>query len=91
MRRTGNHAIVSWIQAQEKLLDKGVVFHINNIAVNENPYRYKYQNLCYYFPQYKWSIEQFEQQKSGNLTSKYCLIYSYEDYALSDIFSDKFE
>ncbi|MGK7951238.1 MAG: hypothetical protein AB4368_21255 [Xenococcaceae cyanobacterium] len=91
LRRTGNHAIISWIQAQEKLLNKGAVFHINNVVINENPYRYKYQNLCYHFPQHKWSIEQFKQQKSGNLTSKYCLIYSYEDYALAEIFSHKFE
>ena len=91
LRRTGNHAIISWIQEQEKEQKQGSVFHINNVVTNENPYRYKYQNLCYYFPQYKWSIEQFKNQKKGNLTLKYCLIYSYEDYALEEIFSDQFE
>ncbi len=91
LRRTGNHAIISWIQEQEKAQKQGTVFHINNVEINENPYRYKYHNLCYHFPQYKWSIEKFKQQKIGNLTPKYCLIYSYEDYALAEVFSHKFE
>lgn len=91
LRRTGNHAILSWIQAQEKEQNKGEVYHLNNVMANENPYRYKYQNLCYHFPQHQWAIEQFKHQKTGNLTHRYCLIYSYEDYALEEVFSHKFE
>jgi hypothetical protein len=87
MRRTGNHAIINWIKEQEK----GQVLHLNNLVPNENPYRYKYQNLNSHFPQYQWSIEQFKTQAKGNLTYKDCLIYSYEDFALKEIFSQSFE
>jgi hypothetical protein len=75
MRRTGNHAIISWMEAQEE----GKVWHLNNLKVNENPYRYKYQNLSYYFPQHQWSINNFKKQAKGELTAKDCLLYSYED------------
>ncbi|AFZ34441.1 hypothetical protein Sta7437_0854 [Stanieria cyanosphaera PCC 7437] len=87
MRRTGNHAILSWMQAQQE----GSVWHLNNVKVNENPYRYKYQNLSYYFPQHQWSINNFKQQVKGELTPKDCLLYSYEDYELEKIFSQLFE
>ncbi len=89
LRRTGNHAIVSWIQEQQKSM--GSVLHLNNIKVNENPYRCKCQNLSYYFPEHKWSIEQYKLQGRGNLIPRDCLIYSYEDYPLEYIFSKRFE
>ncbi|MDY6783746.1 MAG: hypothetical protein SW833_14600 [Cyanobacteriota bacterium] len=87
LRRTGNHALLNWIKEQEK----GEVWHLNNVQSQENPYRYKYNNLSEFFPNNKWSIDRFKNQAKGNLTPKDCLIYNYEDYALSDVFSEKFE
>ena len=89
LRRTGNHAIVSWIQEQQKIM--GSILHLNNVKINENPYRYKCQNLSYYFPEHKWAINQYKVQGRGNFIPRDCLIYSYEDYPLENIFSKRFE
>ncbi len=89
LRRTGNHAILTWIQEQQKLM--GTVLHLNNLKVDENPYRYKCQNLSYYFPEHKWAIEQYKSQGRGHFIPRDCLIYSYEDYPLECIFSKRFE
>ena len=89
LKRTGNHAIIFWIAEQEKPLGK--YCSLNNVKVNENPYRYKYQNLSYYFPQHQWSINNYKKQARGDFISRDCLVYSYEDYSLAQIFSDKFE
>ena len=89
LRRTGNHAVIGWIEEQHKLV--GTTFHLNNVPINANPYRHKYQNLSYYFPQHQWSIEQYKEQAKGKFIERYCLIYSYEDYSLKQIFNDRFE
>jgi hypothetical protein len=89
LKRTGNHAITTWILEQQKLTGK--VAHLNNVKVNENPYRCKYQNLIYYYPEYKRKIEQYRKQGQGNFIPRDCLIYSYEDYPLEHIFTQDFE
>jgi hypothetical protein len=89
LRRTGNHAILSWIQEQQKLM--GTVLHLNNLKVDENPYRCKCQNLSYYFSEHKWAIEQYKLQGRGHFSPRDCLIYSYEDYPIERIFSRRFE
>jgi hypothetical protein len=85
--RTGNHAIINWLRSQVK----GKVFHINNLIVDENPYRYKYYNLLDFYPQHKTRIKNYRLQAEGNLVTRDCLIYSYEDYDLNRVFSDRFE
>ena len=89
LKRTGNHAIIYWIEEQEKLSKQCCV--LNNVKVNENPYRYKYQNLKYYFPQHQWAINHYKKQSQGNFILRDCLVYSYEDYSLPKIFSNHFE
>ena len=49
MRRTGNHTIINWVKSQHA----GKVEFINNVLANENPYRYKYQNLEDHYPEHK--------------------------------------
>lgn len=89
LRRTGNHAVIGWIEDQHKLV--GTTFHLNNVKIDENPYRHKHQNLSYYFPKHQWSIERYQKQAKGEFIKRDCLIYSYEDYSLSQIFSNYFE
>ncbi|OZH53967.1 hypothetical protein AFK68_14040 [Hydrocoleum sp. CS-953] len=87
MKRTGNHAIMNWVKSQHT----GEVGFLNNVAANENPYRYKYENLQDNFPEHKWAIEHNRQQAKGYFIKRDCLIYSYEDFPLDQIASDKFE
>ncbi|NER06925.1 MAG: hypothetical protein F6K17_32260 [Okeania sp. SIO3C4] len=87
MKRTGNHAIINWVKSQHN----GEVGFINNVLANQNPYRYKYENLQDKFPEHKWAIEHNRQQAKGNFIKRDCLIYSYEDFPLEQIASDKFE
>ena len=87
MRRTGNHTIINWVKSQHT----GKVEFINNVLANENPYRYKYQNLEDHYPEHKWAIEHYRQQAKGNFIKRDCLIYSYEDFPLDQVASDKFE
>ena len=89
LRRTGSHAIISWIVEQKK--QQGSILHLNNLKVDRNPYRYKGQNLIYYHPEHKWAIEQYKKQGKGNFIPRDCLIYSYEDYPLERIFTQYFE
>lgn len=89
LRRTGNHAIIHWMEEQQKP-DKNVC-HLNNLKVNENPYRHKYQNLSYYYPQHQWAIANYKKQAKGEFLNRDCLIYSYEDYSLERVFSSYFE
>ena len=87
MKRTGNHAIINWVKSQQT----GKVGFINNVLANENPYRYKYKNLEDNFSEHKWAMEHYRQQAKGNFIKRDCLIYSYEDFPLDQIASDKFE
>ncbi|MDY7004751.1 MAG: hypothetical protein SWX82_12545 [Cyanobacteriota bacterium] len=87
MKRTGNHAVINWVKNQHN----GEVGFINNVLANQNPYRYKYENLRDKFPEHKWAIENNRKQAQGNFIKRDCLIYSYEDFPLEQIASDKFE
>ncbi|NES07768.1 MAG: hypothetical protein F6K22_36255, partial [Okeania sp. SIO2F4] len=87
MKRTGNHAIINWVKSQHT----GEVGFINNVVANENPYRYKYENLQDNFPEHKWAIEHNRKQAQGNFIKRDCLTYSYEDFPLEQIAIDKFE
>ncbi|NES79307.1 MULTISPECIES: hypothetical protein [unclassified Okeania] len=87
MKRSGNHAIINWVKSQQN----SDVGFINNVLANQNPYRYKYENLRDKFPEHKWAIEHNRQQAKGNFIKRDCLIYSYEDFPLEQIANDKFE
>ncbi len=87
MKRTGNHAIINWVKSQHT----GEVGFLNNVSANENPYRYKYENLQDNFPKHRQAIKNYIQQAKGDFIKRDCLIYSYEDFPLDQIASDKFE
>lgn len=87
LRRTGNHAIINWLKPQPQ----GKIRHINNLKVGVNPYRYKYERLRDYYPQYEWSKEDYKKEAQGDLVPKELLIYSYEDYELKKVFNNYFE
>ncbi|MGD1805710.1 hypothetical protein ACP6PL_09770 [Dapis sp. BLCC M126] len=88
MKRTGNHAIINWVKSQHT----GEVGFLNNVSANENPYRYKYKNLQDNFPEHnKWAIEHNRKPAKINFIKRDCLIYSYEDFPLDKIASNKFE
>lgn len=74
LRRSGNHAVLSWIFQQ---LPKQVYF-LNNVAAGMSPFR------CYHlhFPQKGYRNEAW-----GNFSEKQYLVYSYEDYSLREICS----
>jgi hypothetical protein len=85
LRRTGNHAIIQWILKQQI----GKVLCLNNLPVDENPYRHRYE-----YPEKNDLAEQvkkLEAEAKGQFTLKDCLIYSYEDHKLQSVFSDRFE
>ncbi|MGP1382269.1 MAG: hypothetical protein ACTS2F_01850 [Thainema sp.] len=76
LRRSGNHAIINWIRHQLS----GNIWHLNNIRPDKNPYRVLYQH----YPK-----DHLKPEAWGNFTPKDALIYSYEDYRLSDIVTSK--
>jgi len=85
LRRTGNHAIMKWVQKQQP----GVVWCLNNLPINENPYRHRYEYPEPLDPQ--WQSERIRAESRGNFSQKDCLIYSYEDYQLKEIVNQDFE
>lgn len=85
LRRSGNHAIIHWIEKQET----GKVRHLNNIRVNRNPYREKYEDLLR--KDKTKDIEWWRQEAKGFFEKKDCLIHSYEDYSLEQITNPVFE
>ena len=85
LRRSGNHAIIRWLEKQQT----GEVLHLNNIRVNENPYRDNYENLLR--KNNSKNIERWQQEARGFFTKKDCLLYSYEDYSLNQIANRRFE
>lgn len=87
MRRTGNHAILEWLKAQAK----GEIQVLNNLEVNVNPYRYKYEHLRDYYPQYEWTINKLKPLAKGEFIFNDWLFYSYEDHDLGKINSRFFE
>ncbi len=78
LRRSGNHAIINWIRKQAT----GKVRHLNNIPAQKNPYRVLYQH----YPK-----ERLQLDAIGKFLKLDCLLYSYEDYALSQITDWRFE
>ena len=83
LRRSGNHLIIRWIEKQ--LI--GVIVHLNNIPVDENPYRFIYnhaQSQRISYPQYQGEegLQRLQREARGGFERKDCLIYSYEDYGL---------
>jgi len=87
MRRTGNHAIWGWMSAQaERPFER-----LNNLEVGVNPYRYKYEVLRDYYPQYEWDINHYAPLARGEFTPKNWIFYSYEDYDLVQITCSEFE
>ena len=71
MRRTGNHAIIDWIKGQQT----GKIEFWNDLKVNINALRQKYENLRENYP----------------FVKKDCLIRSYEDYTLARYYKLEFE
>ncbi|NET62178.1 MAG: hypothetical protein F6K47_40545 [Symploca sp. SIO2E6] len=84
LRRTGNHAIMKWVQKQQP----GVVWCLNNLPVKENPYRHRYEYPERLDPQ--WQLERIRNEARGNFSKKDCLIYSYEDYQLTEVIDKSF-
>ncbi|MEM8614265.1 MAG: hypothetical protein AAGF93_19760 [Cyanobacteria bacterium P01_H01_bin.105] len=87
LRRTGNHAIITWLEQQHT----GVIRHLNNVKAGENPYRYKCENLSDHHPGHGKMVAAYRSQAQGNLVKRDCLLYSYEDWGLDQIGSRHFE
>jgi hypothetical protein len=87
LRRTGNHAIITWVREQATGTDR----HLNNLIPLENPFRYKYEHLRDYYPQYDKEAERYRQEAIGNFVAKDWFLYSYEDHDLGQITSPRFE
>ena len=87
LRRTGNHAIINWIEKQQP----GNVRHLNDVAAGTNPYRYKANNLRRYHPEHHRMAEIYWQQAKGDFVQRDCLVYSYEDWSLKKITQPRFE
>lgn len=87
MRRTGNHAILTWIEHQLS----GEFFHLNNVWAGKNPYRHKADNLLRYHPEHAKMSQTYRRQAKGELIARDCLLYSYEDWSLAQITQPRFE
>ncbi|MGK7891769.1 MAG: hypothetical protein AB4042_20775 [Leptolyngbyaceae cyanobacterium] len=88
LRRTGNHAVVEWIKAQQT----GNVEHINNVQAGCNPYRYKFEQIIDYHPEHTpWAYKHFLPLAKGEFKHLDCLIYGYEDQTLDCICHPSFE
>lgn len=102
LRRTGNHAIINWIEKQQT----GVI-HLNNLRVDENPYKYIYKAFSGHalpqdqwlaketsrYPQYQGAegLESLKKESQGIFKPKECLILSYEDFPIARVASPRFE
>jgi hypothetical protein len=78
LRRSGNHAIINWIRKQ----CTGTIKHLNNIPINQNPYRFLY----FHYPK-----AELQREAVGNFLKKDWLLYSYEDYSLEEINNSEIE
>lgn len=87
LRRTGNHAVLNWIESQQS----GKIYHLNNVAAGRNPYRYKSENLRLYHPEHSEMAQVYRRQSMGSFVERDCLIYSYEDWSLRQITHRRFE
>jgi hypothetical protein len=76
LSRSGNHAVIDWLLSQ----CKGKKIFLNSIKrCDANPYF----SIDYTTPDISKEI--------NNLSPKKCLVYSYENFELKDIFSENFE
>lgn len=87
MRRTGNHALLTWIEHQLS----GEFYHLNNVSAGKNPYRHKADNLLRYHPEHVKMSQTYRRQANGELIKRDCLLYSYEDWSLAKITQPRFE
>jgi hypothetical protein len=88
LRRTGNHAIIEWLKAQQA----GKIEHINNTQARCNPYRHKFENIIDYHSKHKgWAYKHYLPLSKGNFKKLDCLICSYEDQTLGSICDPFFE
>lgn len=87
LRRTGNHAIMHWLEKQHT----GDVFHLNNVKAGDNPYRYKSENLAKHHPEHQHMSAVYRRQSRGEYIQRDCLLYSYEDWGLEKITHSRFE
>ncbi|MBX2866041.1 MAG: hypothetical protein KTR27_21015 [Leptolyngbyaceae cyanobacterium MAG.088] len=88
LRRTGNHAVIEWIKAQQP----GNIEHVNNVEARSNPYRYKFEHLIDYHPKHKkWAYQHYLPLSKGDFRHLDCLICSYEDQTLDSICDPFFE
>lgn len=103
LRRSGNHAIINWIEKQVP----DICVHMNNLRANENPFR-GYLNAfeenvhqidkwrageLQRYPLYQGEagLQRLKNEVRGNFNYKGCLILSYEDYSFSLVANDFFE
>ncbi|MEM8643096.1 MAG: hypothetical protein AAGG51_30405 [Cyanobacteria bacterium P01_G01_bin.54] len=84
LRRTGNHAVINWLRDLYRSQDKPAL-HLNDLMLDENPYRCKYENLRDYHPEHAVMMERYRQQSLGHFIPRAYLGLSYEDYSLSQI------
>jgi len=87
LRRSGNHAVITWITEQQS----GVVKHLNDVPPFENPFRYTYEYCRDNYPGYPKIEEKLRQEAIGNFTKKDCLLFNYEDYDFNQVISKNFE
>ena len=93
LRRSGNHAIVNWMQKQ---LSDNHIF-MNHVRVAENPYRDVYRDQCFLRskPDLKGiryeNLNWWHNQSRGKFSPKDYLIYSYEDQEIGRVANPYFE
>ncbi|MCB0804171.1 MAG: hypothetical protein KDC05_00145 [Bacteroidales bacterium] len=93
LRRTGNHAIINWIMQQVK----GTVVLVNDIFINENPFRTVVEAFESRDPDFYWRahriksnplyagddyLDNLKKEASRDFIPKDLLIFSLEDYRL---------
>jgi len=100
LRRSGNHAIINWIESQ----CTGSGCYLNNLRLGENPYRYIY-SLLSSKPERrdKFIVDEFSKQSFyqgepgrerlrldalGIGSKKDYLIHSYEDYSIKKLVNE---
>lgn len=81
LQRSGNHAIINWILSQIA----GKVLFLNFVKPNTNPFETAVQDRLIGFTDY-CDCESESQQAARD-----CLLYSYEDDGLGEVFSEEFE
>ena len=83
MRRSGNHAIINWLVSH---YNDSVCF-LNNCEIGNPLVNYGKDSLDKFNGN---SLFDFEKEGQGDFRKKDCLIYSYEDKLLEDIFTEHF-